>query len=681
MAIAVTQSQVAANDTDTATSISITFDSSPTEGNLIVFLVGGGDGGETITWPTNFSEFDSEGTAGQYDLTGGATKVAGASEGSTFQADFTGPGDTFWAVLYEIEDQASSSPVDVYAVDVNTSSTTSGDTGTTGTTAQSAEIALGVVAAWVSQDDTASWSNSFSADEDLYQTGGYNIAVFAASKVLSSTGTQDSTASWSGTAASCHGMIVTIKEETATDATPTPSSLAATSTFPATSRTASAAATTSSLAATSTFPATARTADGVAEPSTLAQFAGFPSVIAKATQDASPSLTALQVTATFPAVTAVAINGVVVQLSVFAVQGTLPVTIATGVINADTSLTVLAVTSTFDAVSAGGTLSAAATLTILQVTGTFPAVTVTFTQSADAPLTILVVQGVFPTAALLAANLAYFYNTDVTIAVEVGFADYPLVASPTWTDISGDVRSFTISRGRGTELDEYRAGLLTVVIDNNQGDYDPTSSRAAHYPNLLPMKQVRVRASYDADTWTIFRGFVESWPMQVRGFTDETVTLKAVDGLKVLNLQKDSSSQSAENSGARVGHLLDQAGWPAGLRTIGTGVTSVPSLTPDCATVLSLIKQVKDSEAGQFYIDGSGSAVFRNRTYRAGLSPLATFGDSAGEVPYQGIKFSFDDKQIWNRIEVHASGFPSYSTYTVARCSGLRSCSHTAQQR
>jgi hypothetical protein len=164
--------------------------------------------------------------------------------------------------------------------------------------------------------------------------------------------------------------------------------------------------------------------------------------------------------------------------------------------------------------------------------------------------------------------------------------------------------------------------------------------------------------------------------MTIRGFTDETVTIQAVDGTKVLNLQKDSSAQTAENSGTRVGNLLDEAGWPAGLRTLGTGAVTVPALTPDCATVLTLIRQVKDSEAGQFYIAADGKAVFRNRTWRSGLSSLATFGSGAGEVPYQGITTDYDDTQIWNRIEVYASGLPSYSSSTASQDSyGIRTLS------
>lgn len=268
---------------------------------------------------------------------------------------------------------------------------------------------------------------------------------------------------------------------------------------------------------------------------------------------------------------------------------------------------------------------------------------------------------------------AGYYNPAVIVAVEVAFAANPLVNAPTWTDITTDVRSFSITRGRKSELDDYKAAVLTVLVDANAGDYDPTDTAGTHYPNVVPMKQIRVHATYGGITYDLFRGNVTGWPMTVKGQTDETVSIKAVDGFKILALQKDSTAQSEELSSVRVGNLLDEAGWSAGLRDLGTGVATIPAGTPDCATVLQLIRQVTGSEAGQFYIGPDGSAVFRNRTYRSGLTSVATFGPASGQVPYQDIKTDYDDSQIWNRIEVFIGGFPSYSSSTASQDSyGIR---------
>jgi hypothetical protein len=627
----------------------------PSSGNTLIAVI---NTGATVSSFSGWTQRLAGGTGNQLVY---LYEKASAGTESTITCTISSSEDAAMTV-YEIEGTVT---WDVGAEN-DVTGATSMNSGSTGTLSGTTSLAICGAHAWDFGEELA-FDSSYTTDTNAANVTDMDYQA-AGHKALTGTTATSVGTSWTNSADGVIGVGVWTVSSSVDDDAPL-TSLAATGTFPAvtTANQVNAAPSLTALTVQATLDATSQTASGTAEPASLYGLVTFPAVAAEGSTGATPTPTVLAATSTFPAVTAFGVDGEVVSLTPLAGLVTFPVPIVTGVINATASLTVLAVTTVVPTASAVGQESGTAVCSALVVTVTFDPVTTTYTWNATATLTVLPVQGVFPTPSPLAADLSYFYNTQVTIAVEIGFSDYPLVASPAWTDISGDVRSFTISRGRGSELDEYRAGLLTVILDNNLGRYDPTSVSALYYPNLLPMRQVRVRASYNFQTYTIFRGFVEAWPMQVRGFTDETVTIKAVDGIKILNMQKDSSAQSAENSGARVSNLLDRAGWPAGLRTIGTGVTSVPSLTPDCATILSLIKQVKDSEAGQFYIQGDGSAVFRNRTYRGGLSSQATFGDSAGEVPYQGIKFSFDDKQIWNRIEVHASGFPSYSSSTASQ--------------
>ena len=369
----------------------------------------------------------------------------------------------------------------------------------------------------------------------------------------------------------------------------------------------------------------------------------------------------------FPAVTAIGIDGTVAQPEPLAVTASFPA--AVGALTqqaADVPATALVIQATLTAVIAYGGNSALPQTTPLAVTGTFPTVTKTGQKFATKVATVVALQVVFPTVSPQALELLHFYNNDVTLAIEVAFDDYPLVATPTWYDITGDVRGFSITRGRQTEFDEYGPGIATVTVDANQGDYDPTNTGSPYYPNVKPMKQLRIRAAYGATTYTIYRGFVEGWPMSISGFTDETVTIRAVDGFKVLNLIRDATAQSQENSGVRVGNLLDEAGWPPSLRTIATGAATVPAFTPTCGSTLELVRQIKASEAGQFFISASGMATFRNRTYRSGLSSSVTFGPSAGQVPYKDIRPSYDDSQIWNRVVVNMGGFPSLASSSTS---------------
>ena len=53
-----------------------------------------------------------------------------------------------------------------------------------------------------------------------------------------------------------------------------------------------------------------------------------------------------------------------------------------------------------------------------------------------------------------------------------GFSTPPPV--PTWVEVANSkLRSFSVSRGRGSELEEFAAGSATVELDNRDRAYDP----------------------------------------------------------------------------------------------------------------------------------------------------------------------------------------------------------------
>jgi len=125
-----------------------------------------------------------------------------------------------------------------------------------------------------------------------------------------------------------------------------------------------------------------------------------------------------------------------------------------------------------------------------------------------------------------------------TITVEVAFGDAPLTAnaSCTWTDITDDVRSIAIRRGRDSELGTYSPGSCNLQVDNRTRRYDPSNSgnSAPYLGNLLPMRKLRVKATSGATTATIFTGHVLGWPIEYPGMKDSIVTLTAVDAFRPL---------------------------------------------------------------------------------------------------------------------------------------------------
>lgn len=98
---------------------------------------------------------------------------------------------------------------------------------------------------------------------------------------------------------------------------------------------------------------------------------------------------------------------------------------------------------------------------------------------------------------------------ELTVKVEVAWASNPLSdpAAATWTDISDHVLSVSGASGRTSEQGQVPAGTCEVQLLDIDGDYDPSYSGGANWPNVTPGKLVRVRVSDYADR------ILSHWPL------------------------------------------------------------------------------------------------------------------------------------------------------------------------
>lgn len=244
------------------------------------------------------------------------------------------------------------------------------------------------------------------------------------------------------------------------------------------------------------------------------------------------------------------------------------------------------------------------------------------------------------------------FSSDVSVAIEVGFGHGPYETSPTWTDITDDVRIAHIRRGRGHSLDRVSASTCRLTVDNASGAYDPL-----YGSGVKPMAPIRVRATHSATTYDLFYGMIRRWPMTWPGRgKDAVVNLESSDALGLIALTNTMAAESQEASGVRIGNLLDSASFPASWRNLATGDVTVAAYQPDCASILSLIRQVEDTEAGLAFIAGNGDFTFQAQSDRVGAVSSATFGDSGSDIRYEEATLVEDDDQIWNRVEVSRVG-------------------------
>ncbi|MFA4973637.1 MAG: hypothetical protein WC683_13585 [bacterium] len=251
------------------------------------------------------------------------------------------------------------------------------------------------------------------------------------------------------------------------------------------------------------------------------------------------------------------------------------------------------------------------------------------------------------------------------VTVRIALTTDPFSDSPAWTDVSKDVEAIHIARGRFHELDRLEAATATIKLKNTSGAYWPANASGPHYGYLLPMKRVNIRATdLIAGTWDIYTGFIEAFRpgWESLGGKGAYMEIDCACIVKCLSrrLLNDGGGYAQELSSVRVENVLDDLGWNATERTIGTGKTTLlASGALANANAMSHLFSVQDTEMGRLFMAGNGYVIFQNREHRltgARLISKSTWGDGVGECRYQKAEFSFDESFLYNDVRCTAEG-------------------------
>jgi hypothetical protein len=134
--------------------------------------------------------------------------------------------------------------------------------------------------------------------------------------------------------------------------------------------------------------------------------------------------------------------------------------------------------------------------------------------------------------------------TTATPIVEIAFTTTPFV-TPTWVAVTAYVVSGTVTRGRTSELDKIRAGTASIILANEDRRFDPTHATGPYYPNVLPMRRLRVRTTYNAVTYDVFNGYIDRWEQVYDHPSVAYAVVTATDAFKVLAAKDFPSSAYA----------------------------------------------------------------------------------------------------------------------------------------
>lgn len=202
----------------------------------------------------------------------------------------------------------------------------------------------------------------------------------------------------------------------------------------------------------------------------------------------------------------------------------------------------------------------------------------------------------------------------------------------TWDDGFNEASrlySLTVERGRSALLSgvcqgwrRHLPGLVTAVLDNDDGRYDPFNTSGPLYGYIAPGKFARLVVVYDGTTYPIMRGIVQDIqpfnegssrkirltiadPASVlaQRSTNRAVTNNSEAGVVVMSLAATAIPGQIEGSGVEWGQVFYGAGRSI-TRTFFWRKNALQSIHDIC-----------DAEMGQAFFDAQGQLAFVQAAY------------------------------------------------------------------
>jgi hypothetical protein len=240
-------------------------------------------------------------------------------------------------------------------------------------------------------------------------------------------------------------------------------------------------------------------------------------------------------------------------------------------------------------------------------------------------------------------------------------------------DVSSQVDQITTQRGRNAQADQFQTGTLTMRLVDQNGNFNPQNTNSPYYGLLVPMRKVQISATYANVTYNIFSGYITSYntitPKDVGDVVYTTIT--AVDAFRLAQNAQISTvtgASSGQLSGARINALLDQIDWPAGMRDVDTGLTTMQADPGTARTSLAAMQVVEISEYGSLYVDPNGFFTFQDRavtTAGSGATPVI-FNDNGTGISYNNAVWRLDDTLVYNSAQITRTGGTTQSASDAA---------------
>lgn len=235
----------------------------------------------------------------------------------------------------------------------------------------------------------------------------------------------------------------------------------------------------------------------------------------------------------------------------------------------------------------------------------------------------------------------------------------------TFDVITPDVKSVEISRGRSNDMSSMQQGVCTLILKDPTGKYNPWNSGSALNGYLIPLRPLRIYATYSGTDYQLFTGFISRIEYDPYNYE---ATIEAVDLFEWLNTYSPTiAEQTDEAVEAIIKLIVDSVGYSDPTKqSFATGGLTIPSWEADGSTTcLGLIETLLGIDLGVFYISAGGVATYKTRNlYYTNEDPAATLSGSLVSELKNSIEI---DSIINGQYVLKTGGVATFATNTASR--------------
>lgn len=240
---------------------------------------------------------------------------------------------------------------------------------------------------------------------------------------------------------------------------------------------------------------------------------------------------------------------------------------------------------------------------------------------------------------------------------------YVLDGNVEYADITSEVDSFSIRRGRRTVTDQMPvSGTCSIQINDESELFNPLNTSSPYYnttlnePGLAPLRKVRV----SRDGSYIFAGRITAFDQTYKlGGIDEINVIASDDIYPLSQTALDAFTPAEQTASARISTVLarTEVSFTGTTSLTASPVSYLGAFAVSAGTsTTAYLADINDAEQGRLFCNRVNTLVFQPRITGTTATPSAYFSDTGANIKYNELEIEFDQNTVINRAAVTIVG-------------------------